>query len=267
MTDKSWLLQRKLLRAPGTGFNTEVMKWFKDAETVTTRKALRDSLLIQAKESRTSALFKIQYFREFVQQTHLKPAIYGIPTTTYHEDTKFHPQVELFFAQDKMAVPEGKTAIQATINFRLMGTTPTTITKAEVNTLAANIKRAFVVADEGYVFTKGKHIVSYADAALGYYLQIYATSKAEGEAVIKKVLDIQNHTYDSEKMSFHSPEKDSINNPSGTIKILGEDEDKTRYRPSANVKFRYAFLKLNGLTRDKVLVDTTGHFREALVKA
>ncbi len=52
MTDRSWALQRKLLRASGVGFNAELYNWFKDvdSENFVGRKALRDSLLIQPNE-------------------------------------------------------------------------------------------------------------------------------------------------------------------------------------------------------------------------
>ena len=69
------------MRAPNIGFNAEVQRWFKDLDDVpsASRTALRNSLLIQANESRTSAMFKVQYFIDFVQKVHSQPAVIGVP--------------------------------------------------------------------------------------------------------------------------------------------------------------------------------------------
>lgn len=266
MTDKSWALHRKLMRAPNIGFNAEVYNWFKDADDVPSRKVLRDSLLIQAKESRTSAMFKLKYFREFVQHTHLKPDVYGTPITTFHENFPFHPQVELVFTQDSAAVTKSRSRIDAEIKFRLMGETAATITKTEASSLATKIANTLVSGNTSYSYTKGKIIVPYTDRQHGYQFKIYCNSKTEGVEVVKKIISIQSHTYNEEFTSISTPEKDSDNNPTGTQLVYGDQVKKPRWRPTANVYFRYATLKLSGLFRDVVLVDTTGRYRDALVK-
>lgn len=263
-------MHRKLMRAPNIGFNAEVYHWFKDVEdektSIVSRKALRDSLLIQAKESRTSAMFKIQYFREFVQHTHLKPDVYGMPITTYHESFPFHPQVELFFSQDSAAVAKGRSPVTAEMNFRLMGETPATMTETKASSLATKIANTLVIAGKSYSYTKGKVIVPYYDKQHGYYLRIYCNSKTEGIEVIKKVLSIQDHPYNEELINVSTPEKESDNNPTGTQTVYGEQVKKMRWRPNANVYFRYATLKLSGLMRDVILLDTTGKYKDALVR-
>lgn len=270
MADRSWALQRKLMRSPNTGFNAEVYHWFKDVEDesakISSRKTLRDSLLIQAKESRTSAMFKIQYFREFVQQTHLKPDVYGTPITTFHESFLFHPQVELVFSQDSESIPKGRSRIDGEINFRLMGETAATITRSKALSLATKIANTLVSGAARYSYSKGKIITSYTDIEHGYKLQIYCISRIEGIEVIKKVLSIQDHPYNEGFLNVSTPEKESDNNPTGTHLVYGEQVKKPRWRPTANVYFRYATLKLSGLFRDVVLVDTTGRYRDALVR-
>lgn len=270
MADKSWAMHRKLMRAPNIGFNAEVYHWFKDVEdektSIASRKALRDSLLIQAKESRTSAMFKIQYFREFVQHTHLKPDVYGMPITTYHESFPFHPQVGLFFSQDSGAVPKGRAPVIAEMNFRLMGETPATMTETKASSLATKIANTLASGKTTYSYTKGKIIVPYTDKQHGYQFKIFCNSKAEGIEVIKKVLSIQEHTYNEEFINVSTPEKESENNPTGTHLVYGEQVKKMRWRPTANVYFRYATLKLSGLMRDVVLTDTTGRYKDALVR-
>lgn len=272
MTDLTWPRQRKLLRAREIGFNAEVYRHFKDvpeAETSpggTNRKALRDSILIGAKDSRTTALGKIQYFRDQVQQVHLKPNVYGIPSDTYKETVEFRPEVWMYFDQDRTAIPEGRTRIKAEISFRLMNETTATITEANAQILATAIASEFASGGTEYVFTKGKYIVYYKDISLGYRLRIYATNATERENVVKKVLAIQNHSYDVDKLSVSEPKKNSVNNPSGRERVYDQNVKKRRWRPTTNVRFRYVVLELSGLLDDVILVDTTGKYRDALVK-
>lgn len=114
MPDKSWALHRKLLRAPSIGFNAEVYNWFKDADETKSRKALRDSLLIQSKESRTSAMFKIQYFRESIQKVHQKTAVVGVPKDDFDESVQYRVHINLYFQQEGSAVPSGESPVDAT---------------------------------------------------------------------------------------------------------------------------------------------------------
>ena len=268
MTARNWAAFRRLLRSTQFGHNAEVYRFFKgiDESKTTTRKSLRDTCLIQANDSINDAKMRVQIFRDLVQQAHLKPDVYGVPMETYKETVDFRPQVWMWFTQDRAAVPEGKPHITAEISFRLMDETPATINETKAKTIAENIAKEFVVAGNGYVFTKGKILLTYKDEALGYRLKVQASTELEGENVFKKVLGIQNHTYDSDKFTNHTPKKNSVNNPVGTEKVYGKDVPKKRYRPTGNVRFRYAVLELCSLHRDIILVDTTGKYRDALVK-
>lgn len=83
MADLSWPKIRKLLRAPGIGFNAEVYRYFKnddiDPKSVGGRTKVRDFCLIGAKDSRSTALSKIQYFRDQVQRVHENTALATVP--------------------------------------------------------------------------------------------------------------------------------------------------------------------------------------------
>lgn len=144
MPDRSWALQRKLMRAPNIGFNAEVYRHFKDVDDATpgSRLTLRNSLLIQANESRTSAQFKIKYFREFIQKVHSKPSIIGVPKQEFDAgfEPEYKPIISLYFQQDKDAVTPGFSPITAEISFRLMNETQDSLTKAKKETLARNLK-------------------------------------------------------------------------------------------------------------------------------
>ena len=242
-TNKHWALQRKLLMNTRTGFNAEVYRHFKDVvdgdATSASRKELRDSLLINNKDSRTTAGFKIQYFREQVQKVHEKVTVVGKIKDDFDADVKYKCQVQLMFVQDKDAAPRGRRPLRAEISFRI-DETATTITRTKYQTLAQKIRSTLATGD-GYTWDKGKVICWYKDWENGYDLQIYALNKTEGEQVVKKILDIQNHPWDANKFKFTTPEKDSDNTP-GTVTILGETEDKPRWRPTAKVRFSYANL-------------------------
>lgn len=190
--------------------------------------------------------------------------IYGIPTSDFQEVVEFRPQVKLVFAQDSDAVPDGKTAIRAEIGFRLINETSATMTEAKALKLAKAIKTTLITSSKGYVWSKGKILATYKDPSHGYSLQIYAMSDTEAETIIKKILEIQDHTFDADKFTTHTPKRSSVNNPSGTSLVYGKQRSKQRWRPTANVRFRYASLQIHGLPRDVILVDTTGYFPDAL---
>lgn len=266
-TNKHWAMQRKLLMNTRTGFNAEVYRHFKDvvdndATTSASRKELRDSLLINNKDSRTTATFKIQYFREQVQQVHLKPTIVGIPKTKFDEDVTYKCQIQLVFQQDRLAAPTGYKPLEAVISFRL-DETHLTLTETKYRALATKIRSEFANGTI-YNFDKGKYICNYTDKSHGYYLQVYAASETEGKNLIKKVLNIRNHTFDSDCFRLSTPEKNSLNNP-GNQTILGDSVKKPRWRPTGKVYFKYADLLVHGLDEPITLVAVRGSRRSQVI--
>lgn len=259
MPDRSWALQRKLMRAPNIGFNAEVMRWFADVDETpnVNRTTLRNSLLIQANESRTSALFKIQYFREFVQRVHNKPSIIGVPKEQFDIGIEFEykPVVNLYFQQDKAAVSPGYAPVTAEISFRLINESLETLTKANLEVLAKKIKTDFAMG-QGYTFNKGKIIANYRDKKYGYYLQIYVLNEAEGIDVVRKILSIQGHSYEEDKFRITQPKKASVNTTTNQT-IAGTTYKKPRWRPTATVRFQWASLSVHSIPDPIYLVDRT----------
>lgn len=263
MPEYSWPKQRKLLRAPSIGFNAEVYRHFKDVDSssgsaTAGRRALRDSLLIGAKDSRTTAITKIQYFRDQVQKVHLKPTIVGITKDELDSSIspKYKPQIILYFLQDIAAVPTDFTRIDARISYRLMDETSESLTMAKLRVLATQIKTEFAVSG-GWTFSKGKIISNYNDAERGNVFRVYGISEAEGEKVIKKVLGMRSHTFDEKIYSLSNPKRNSVNTP-GTRRILGKTYKEPRWRPNASVRFAYAEIILHGLPDPVCLVDRSG---------
>lgn len=259
MPDRSWALQRKLMRAPNIGFNAEVQRWFKDLDSNADigRRALRDSLLIQKNESRTSAMFKVQYFRDFVQKVHSQPVIIGIPKEQFDTniEVEYKPVVQLYFQQDRASIVPGYAPVTAEISFRLMNETEDTLTQANLQILARSIKSQFAL-NQGFTFDKGKNIALYNDKEHGYSLQIYTINESEGINIIRKILSIQNHTFDENKFRFTEPKRKSLNNP-GNKTIAGEVYKKRRWRPTATVRFQWASLTIHTRPLPYWLVDRT----------
>jgi hypothetical protein len=193
------------------------------------------------------------------------------------EDEKVanHPLIELFFAQDSSAAPEDRSVIQAEIKFRLMdfineakpGMEGKLFDEPDALVLARNIRQEMMVAGRGYRFNKGKLLHTYNDHKNGYRLKLYTSTENDAVETIKKTLAIRNHPYDDKKLKLHDvPKKTSENNPSGSRRVYGKTRKKARWRPTGNVYFRWATADV-GLNRKIVLVDSTGHFLDALVRA
>ena len=161
------------------------------------------------------------------------------------------------------AVPEGQVPIQAEITFRLMKETSETINKTKAVTLARGVKSAFGATTSTYQFPKGKMRASYYDPANGYRMSFNVQSETKAQEVIKKILSIQDHTFDGKKFSYKdTPLKNSINNPVETNMVYGQSIKERRWRPTGNVRFRWATLMVYGRDRDVVLYDPFGVFPE-----
>jgi hypothetical protein len=258
MADLAWARLRKMYRHPEYGFNAEVYRHFRN-DTGTNRLALRDQLLIQATDSRTTANSKIQFFREQVQKVHLKPTVIGLEKHHFdeHITVVYRPMVILFFRQDLEAARIADyPAISARISFRLMNETNESLTDANVRTLATQIKNELALP-RGYTFEKGKCLCKYVDKENGYDLQLYTVSDAEGEQVARKIVGLRNHTFLEDRFAVTAPRRDPVNTTANTT-ILGTTYKKPRWRPRGVVRFMYAELLLHTRPNPIVLVDRSG---------
>lgn len=256
-------------------FNPEVKEYFKDVgpadwdeSLVSDRAHLRVACTHRDDDTIAMTQMRLQVFDQIRFGNWLQ-MFYPREQTPDVWDTEVvdNPKVKLYFAQDSSAVPEGRSVIQAEYSFRLMDQTPSTIRETDALTLARQIRSEFAATHPTYTWTKGKVIVSYKDPSRGYRLRIYGSTEVEAEQLIRKILAIRNHPFEEDKLTPHIPRRNSVNNPSGTELVYGKQRKKPRWRPTANVRFRWASLEIQGLPRDIMLVDTTGYFQDALVKA
>jgi hypothetical protein len=233
----------------------------------TARNALRTACRIDDQDTAIMTMIRLYLFYEVLAYGKKRLGnFYGIPALDFQESFEGRPQVFLFFSQDKASVPDGLSPVTAEISFRLMDETSESITPAKALTLANRIKQEMVDAGKEIHFNKGKNLVNYNDRKHGLALRIYATSESEGEKIIKKVLAIRNLSFDASHLSVSTPKRNSDNLPKGTHTVYGKQHKKRRWRPSARVRFRYAYLYVHGLNDVIPLVDATGQWFDALLK-
>ncbi|MCY7284270.1 MAG: hypothetical protein LH679_12725 [Cyanobacteria bacterium CAN_BIN43] len=206
----------------------------------------------------------------------LRPAITGIMAMhqllesydigtmyAYHNDLESvkragKPKVNLYFMEDstfnKLAPPnnrqEGRRRLDGLISFRLMDEKTSTFSKANATTIATRIKEIFG-ANGGFVWNKGKTLYSYTDWDLGYQLQILARTETEAKRVVTAVLAIQSHTPIWKYFNIVKNDEEATTYPEnpGTQIVMGEVTDNPRQRPLVDVRFRYAYIKLDGRTK------------------
>ncbi len=258
-TDKNLARQRKLLRAPKIGFNAEVYTWFKDLETTPNRgrTALRDSLLILPKDSRTSAMFKIQYFRQFVQKTHLKSEVFIDMTDRVYEGFTMRPEVSLYFYK-KVKIAAGHYELnKGFISYRLTNETSASLTPASNRRRAEKIKELFGEPTQ-FVWHKGHIKYTYLDTIHGYDFRFLATTESEAKRVITQVMHIENHTPEWDLLKTHTSEKKFTETKQKKY-IYGKERDVPRWRPTVSVPFVEATMKIHGIPSPITLVSYLGN--------
>ncbi|QLE54838.1 hypothetical protein [Nostoc sp. TCL26-01] len=169
------------------------------------------------------------------------------------------PLICFYFSQDAAATPDNLDPVDAEYSFRIMDETQATFTEAKARTLGLKIKQEFIVSGKGIVFTKGKNIYKYVDEVKGYRNRIYSNSEPDAIDVIRRLLACQNFTFDDDKLTVSQPKKNSTST-TATHLVYGKQRKKKRFRPIANIRFRYAYMSLPGMNKDVFLVDTTGRY-------
>ena len=223
----------------------------------TPRSSLRVACTIRANDSAILVLLRlILYYIVLRKAQDLQIPVYGIPTGALQAQRKYRPQVQLYFSQDAANVARGKDPITGEISWRIMNETSETISRAEVERIANRIKLHFG-SGNGFVWRKGRIMVSYSDWDKGLQLQILARTAEEGERVIKEVLQVHGASFVKKKMNVNENQDEAERYPTVPEKsiILGESVELPRERPLEDVRFRYAILHLHGSKRPVHLYD------------
>jgi hypothetical protein len=193
---------------------------------------------------------------------------YGIPIAAFDAEVKYRPQITCYFLEDHNDVEQGYRPVEGQLSIRLMNDTSQTLSKGELTSLANKINTEFGQG-QGFVWDKGKDLYSYVDKANGHRFKILSKNQTDAIAIIRKLLDIANDTYQDEFLRLNEAidASSAFPNVSGTQTILGKTYKKPRKRPLAKVRFIYASIKVHGLPKPIVLVDKSGYWSEAIVKA
>lgn len=157
------------------------------------------------------------------------------------------------------------------ISFRLMDKSeddfkadPKNFTNAYINELARNIYQEF--AKPVFKISKGSELYTYHDWAKGYSLNLWVTSQSEARRVVRQVLDVQRHEYDSDKLRVGSK---PVNGRKTRNKktVLGKVVDVPVVGgKSGKVSFQGAYLNIGNGTDPINLVDLSGRRKNVIYK-
>lgn len=223
----------------------------------TSRASLRTACTIQANDTQPLVILKlVLYYIVLRKAQDLQVPYYGMPTGFLQAQRKFRPQVCLYFSQDALELGRNEDPITGEISFRLMNETSESLTRSELENLGNRIKNNLGTGN-GFVWRKGREMVTYTDWDEGLQLQILCLNEVEGEKVVKEVLKCANKQFVAEKLN-HVKNKAAITKyPSARKRkaILGQTRELPIERPVVNVRFRYATLSVHGITRPIHLYD------------
>jgi len=237
-----------------------------EEEIITPRASLRVASTMRDDDSAILSLLKLMFFYVVLRKARdMHPAMYVHPVTSYQQLFRLKPQVTLYFAEDSVDVEPGYDPIDGEMSFRMMHETATTVTMAEVQAIANRIKTLFS-SGNGFVWRKGKISGAYTDHENGYMLRVLGRDRTEVKRVIEQFLDINNHSPQWKRLKWNENDEPSVAYPTipPTQMVLGKPKKLPRYRPIADVRFRYAVMHLHGGGNPIVLVDRTDHYENVI---
>lgn len=240
--------------------------WVKDISTP--RASLRVACTHEEADSIDMTILKLWLFYGILRKAQdFHPAIFGIPSTSFQETTRYFPQVHLYFEEKFSEAETGYKPLRSQISFRLMGETTETLTSAEVLVLANKIKTLFATTIP-FFWKRGKKLYSYIDQSKGYYFQILAFDETQAKKIIEQVLDIRGQTPTWKLLNTKENSEPTTSYPTipVTKTILGKPYKQPRRRPVGNVYFRAATLHIYGKPSPVVLVDPDRRYATSIVR-
>lgn len=239
--------------------------WSPEIESA--RGSLRTACTIQPTDSAVTATIRLQLFYNVLNSAEDEPWM-GLPMHEVNERMSGRPMITLVFYELPQDVAEGFRPVTGEIAFRLMDETSTSITEANLRTIAQRIKSIFGSAG-GYRWKKGKSMASYKNTANGYDFRILCRNPTDARSLITDILAIQGQAPDWSKMNYkeNQAEHEAFPTLPEIQNILGQALRKPRRRPIAEVRFRYAWAYLPGREKPITLVDLTGTRSRPLVEA
>lgn len=253
-----WEHLQKILENTQNRIVSSYYKNTPDLDLTTSKSNLKHACKIKDSDTAVMTLLRMWLFEITVGHAQaLQTPIYGIPVSELQSERKFKPQVKLYFLEpyDTEVHESNIPQSEGEITFRLMNKSSDTISRADAERLARDIKNTF--AKPAFTWGKGWYKATYLDSERGYDLRLLVKSKNEAERVVRKILDIQNHPFDRDYFQFIEHDRSYPINP-GTHRVYGRTVKKPIRRRRADVKFRYAQLLIWGQPNPINLVATSG---------
>jgi hypothetical protein len=249
--------------------NQQVRKEFADIEIDddinTARGSLKLASLIDDKDTAAMVVSRLILYHIIIKDNDFP--YYSVPITYLNESIRFFPQIHLIFAQNFRDAEENESPVISELKIRWRSQTETTITTAELNTLAQKIKTLFG-SGTGFTWQRGKAMFTYADKEKFYNVQLLVSNATEGKRIVEQLLDIQGDTPDWSKSSYKVNEEPLEAFPTVPPRktILGKSRKQPRKRPICSIRFRSALLHIHSFPNPIALYDKTGYYRKAILK-
>jgi len=249
--------------------NKEVREWFSgqpDDDISTGRARLKHACLLKDDDTAVMTLLRMWLFEVGCLHTQsLQRPVYGMPVQEFQSDRKFKPQIKLYFFEDynSETYAQGIAPTEGEITFRLMNESSETIGRSDAERLARKIKQ--VIATPPLVWEKGWYKCTYLDEQRGYDLRLLVKNKAEGERMVHRVLEIQEHPFDRDFFQFVEHDRTYPTNP-GTHRVYGRTVKKFVKRRRVDVKFKHAQLFIWGRPNPVNLVATAGSRLQSVIE-
>ncbi|BAY89660.1 MULTISPECIES: hypothetical protein [unclassified Tolypothrix] len=225
-------------------------------EITSTRGALRTACTMLDSDTADMTLMRLYFLYDVLGYARSNLAVFYGSHDSVEAPVTGHPKVCFYFSQDAESVAQGKQKLDAEYSFRLVDETQSTITETKARTLATEIKNLFISARQGIVLTKSKTQYLYFHKERGYRLRIYGNTEADAVDIIQKLLQLTNTTYDQDRLTVAVPKRSNTATPETQV-VYGKSTKKKQFRPTANVRFRYAYMEIPGKPIPVFLVDTT----------
>lgn len=256
--------------------NKEVNSWFRDVDNDENLQAPRSTLklgcLHQELDSINQTILRVLLFWLIVSgEERYGTHVYGVPFQTHQDSVRFDPQIMLYFEEPYETREEFQgrkmPGVTGEISVRLRGKKYNTVSKADLTSLAAQIKASFG-GSSPKKWRKGKSFFTYTDKAKGYKFQVLVANRSEGRDLVSSVLQLVGETPNWEYANWKENEDVSAAFPDArkTEMVLGEVRPMPKRRPVKTVEFQYAIAHIWGVSTPVALYDRTGAFPYALVR-
>jgi hypothetical protein len=263
LQDVIMLTQNRIVRAEFNDVGDD--NWVKDIATP--RASLRVACTHEEADSIDMTLLRLWLFFGILRKAKdFHPDVFGIPSTSFQETTRYHPQIHLYFEEKFSEAEAGYKPLRSQVSLRLMNETTDTLTKAEMLVIANKINSLFSTAIP-FHWKRGKELFSYVDQQHGYYFQLLCFNSTEAKKVIEQVLDIRSHSPNWKLLNRKTNDEPVVSYPTipVTKTILGKSYKQPRRRPVGTVYFSHAVLHIHGKPNPVVLVDPGKSFKGSLV--